>query len=338
MDLPTLSSLALMSMCRRRTTARSVATRRGAALYVAVMATALMVTLLGLAGLVKVQIQRREATELADRIAAREAANGAAGLALINIAADNNWRTNYASGVESTPLAIGGARGATVSWALSDSDGDLTNRDVRLRLSGIGRIGDVVQVASVQVRAEAEGPDQLASETSTSGQASAQLTSSQSWCQYIHPDLPSDAIAWRVTRVEFYCVRGTSGLPFQLTLYEPSPANWPSATEVDSVTGSSSSFSSYWAWQGCDLTGETTIDSSEGICIALTTSSATAPLRLAHLTSGVNESNAALISGSPDWDSYSADQALRFRLYGEYITDDAECEVIEGTWEWGALP
>ncbi|TWT32374.1 hypothetical protein KOR34_41370 [Posidoniimonas corsicana] len=325
-------------MNQRRNTARSVTTRRGAALYVAVMATALMVTLLGLAGLAKVQIQRREATELADRIAAREAANGAAGLALINIAADNNWRTNYASGVESTPLAIGGARGATVSWVMVDSDGDLTNQDTDLQLSGVGRVGDSVQVATVGVKAVGVGPSELRNYDILSGASSDKLADDKWWCQYLRPDLPDDAISWRVTRVEFYCRRDQSNRDLQVVLYEPTASNWPSGVVLDSVNASSNDFGSSWGWRGVTFSGGASLGADDGVCVALTTSENQEPLEIAYRSGGVGESQSALITGDPTWTTYDTDKALLYRVYGEYVTADAACEVIEGTWEWGALP
>ncbi len=123
--------------------------RTGAALYVMVFSTTLIVSLLGLAGIAIVRIERLQAGGCDDMLRARLNARSAVELALRVIANDPNWRTTYSNGVETTTQALGANGRGTVSWILSDSDGSLTDGDTALRLKGIGRIGDVVQVSEV---------------------------------------------------------------------------------------------------------------------------------------------------------------------------------------------
>ena len=125
--------------------------RRGAALYVSVMAVALLVSVLGLAGLLVMNIERRRATNGHDMRVASTNARSAVVLALRVLANDPNWRTTYTSGVETTPQAIGPADAGTISWILEDSDGNLTDSDTKLQLKGVGRVGNVVQVLSVDL-------------------------------------------------------------------------------------------------------------------------------------------------------------------------------------------
>src|SRR5688572_13897146 len=134
--------------CTRRPCAR-----RGSALYVAVTATAMIVSVLALTALSVVRIERRQATTINSRLIARTHARSAVELALKSINNNASWRTAYTSGVETPTVSLGSNSTGTLSWSLSDSDGSLTNADILPRLKGIGRIGDVVQVGSVEVRA-----------------------------------------------------------------------------------------------------------------------------------------------------------------------------------------
>ena len=68
--------------------------RHGAALYATVMAVALLVSVMGLAGLMVTGIERRQAESGNDLITARANAESAVELALRVIANDANWRTD----------------------------------------------------------------------------------------------------------------------------------------------------------------------------------------------------------------------------------------------------
>jgi len=126
--------------------------RRGAALYVAVFSTALICSLLGLAALNIVAVEREQSAQSNDMLTARMNARAAVELALHRINNDPDWRTNYVSGAETTPQQLGPNGEGTLSWVIEDSDGSLTDEDTQLSLRGIGRVGDVVQVARAQVK------------------------------------------------------------------------------------------------------------------------------------------------------------------------------------------
>ena len=125
--------------------------RRGAALYVAVMFKALIVSLLGLSGLTLVRVERERATMVMDRFVARSNARSAVELALLVISNDSDWRNTYTNGQETTPQLIGPSDQGTVSWVLEDSDGNLTDADTELRLHGVGRLGTATQVLSIEI-------------------------------------------------------------------------------------------------------------------------------------------------------------------------------------------
>ncbi len=110
---------------------------------------------------------------------------------------------------------------------LVDADGNLNNADVELKLKGIGRVGESVQVSTLSL-ASSEipvGPTQLRSQNVLLNLTEGQLDNDHWWCQYLKPDLPSNATRWWVTSVEIYCRRVNGSRTFQVRLYEPlSPA------------------------------------------------------------------------------------------------------------------
>ncbi len=125
--------------------------RQGAAIYISVLSTAVIVSLLGLTSVTLLRLERRHATSINDRLIARSNAGSAVEFALKKIDSDSNWRTTYVNGVETTPLPIGPSSAGTVSFILEDSDASLTDGDTNLRIKGIGRVGNTVQVSSVEI-------------------------------------------------------------------------------------------------------------------------------------------------------------------------------------------
>jgi len=134
-----------------KTASRKSHPRRGTALFLAVLSTAFIVALLGLAGLSIVRIERKQIAAGNDRAVATVNARSAIELAMRTISTNSNWRSTYTNGVETSPLSLGSNGRGTLSWILSDTDGDLTNADVDLRLKGVGRVGQAVQVSSIRL-------------------------------------------------------------------------------------------------------------------------------------------------------------------------------------------
>ncbi|MDA1017122.1 MAG: hypothetical protein O3A00_22015 [Planctomycetota bacterium] len=140
---------------------QSTHARRGAALYMIVLTVAMIVSVLGLAGLKVARIERKRATSDGDMLHARANARSAVELALRVIANDSNWRTTHTNSVETALQSLGTNATGTVSWVLEDSDGSLTDTDTNLRLKGIGRVGNTVQVSSVKLDGTLPIPDTL---------------------------------------------------------------------------------------------------------------------------------------------------------------------------------
>lgn len=135
--------------------------RRGTALYITVLSMALIVSLLGLAGLAIMRIELEQMETGNDRAAARQNARSAVDLALRVIANDPNWRTTATNGVETTPQSLHANASGSLSWILEDTDGSLTDADTDLRLRGVGRVGNTIQVSSVKIHSPPSVLDSL---------------------------------------------------------------------------------------------------------------------------------------------------------------------------------
>jgi hypothetical protein len=120
---------------------------RGTA-YVLVLASALLVMILGLGSLLAVRVQRRTVELGLDATDARLAAQSALSIGLIHVAQDPNWRSTWSSGTWIANKALGTA---TFSLKGEDpGDNDLGDSDEdALILTGIGRQGSAMHQAQV---------------------------------------------------------------------------------------------------------------------------------------------------------------------------------------------
>lgn len=125
--------------------------RKGAALYMIVLSTSLIVSMLGIASMAIVRVERRQLDASNDKRLARSNASSAVELALNLVNNDPNWRATYTNGVETSARNLGSDSVGTLAWSIEDADGDLTNADTKLRIKGIGRVGSAVQVSSVEI-------------------------------------------------------------------------------------------------------------------------------------------------------------------------------------------
>ncbi len=114
--------------------------RRKGAIYLIVLASTALVTLMGLGALHAVRVQRRTLQVSQDWAAARLHADSAVELGLLTVARDPNWRTTQPHGTWIADQAWG--RGAFNLEGIDPQDGDLTDSDEEpLVLTGIGTQG-----------------------------------------------------------------------------------------------------------------------------------------------------------------------------------------------------
>lgn len=310
------------------------ALRRGAALYVAVTGTTMIVSVLALSSMAIVRIERQQATAVNSRLLARSHARSAVELALRKMASDPGWRDDV-NGAETTPQSLGSDSPGTASWIVSDLDGSLTNADRELWLRGIGRVGDTVQVSSVRL-STGEVPDELRSYTNSSGSSEVDLEQQKWWGQYFKPVLNDpNANGWRITRARIRIERRSWNQLFRVCLYRAGANRLPNGVAIESVPVNSSDVDDQM--HTVTFAGSTWLDAGEGVCLTLETDGGT-PIRISHVGDSVSTTDSELFEGDPAWKSHVEDKSLQYRIDGFYTTSSDEVRAVSGSWVWDAAP
>ena len=118
--------------------------RRGAAIYIVVLGTALLVSLLGLSALLAKRVQRRLAQDATDMAEARLYAQAAVEIGLLRIKNNSAWRTAFPNGVWVADQAIGS--GTYTLHGVDPTDADLADSTGDpVVLTGIGVKGRATQ-------------------------------------------------------------------------------------------------------------------------------------------------------------------------------------------------
>lgn len=128
---------------------RSTARQRGS-VYLLVLSTAMLVTIIGAGGLLALRAQRQAAIAQQDANAARLLAQSAVDVALAIMETQPDWRTLYAHNSWSHSRAAGSG---TLNFKyIDDADGSLSNdASQRVRIIGQGVVGNAVRTVSVVV-------------------------------------------------------------------------------------------------------------------------------------------------------------------------------------------
>ncbi len=123
--------------------------RRGGA-YILVLGVAMLLAVLGMAGMMSARVTHRQATVGSSATDAMRLAESAVELALHEMAGDPGWRDNHASGEWAAPKPIGGG---SVWYALVDvGDGDLANDpDDPVRIYGRAERGGSARIIRADV-------------------------------------------------------------------------------------------------------------------------------------------------------------------------------------------
>ncbi|MBA3484664.1 MAG: hypothetical protein H0T51_22905 [Pirellulales bacterium] len=308
--------------------------RRGAALYVAVTGTAMIVSVLALSSMAIVRIERRQAVAVNSGLVARANARSAVELALLRINSTPAWRTTYSNNVETAAKPLGAASDGTVSWKLRDSDGDLDNSDAVLTLKGIGRVGTTVQVSSVEIRAgETPGMMRNYELTNDAGGSEDDLQNNKWWGQYFKSSIPANANGWRITSAQIRARRNNTSRIFRVRLYAAGGGNIPNGTMIESVDVNSNSVPTTLSWVTIPFAGTTPLDASQAVNLAIETTASQSPIKISYRDGSVSAPNSALLRGDPDWETFETDKALQYRVNGAYTTSD-DVAPVAGTWDW----
>lgn len=166
--------------------------QRRATCYLAVLAVALIVTIIGLSALATGRIEFRSAESANDVVAARMYAQAAMEMSLFTISNDASWRADYTNDVWVPAQPIGQG---TYSWKLVDEEnGDLTaDPNAPLRLYGRGILGNAVRTYSVLLQPDTAAGNLLTNpgiEAGTNGWTSTSCTLEA------HTDQPHDGAAY----------------------------------------------------------------------------------------------------------------------------------------------
>jgi Tfp pilus assembly protein PilX len=311
--------------------------RRGAALYIAVAGTTMVVSVLALSAMAIVRIERRQATSVNARLLARSHARSAVEVALHRINSNSSWRSSYTNGVETAALSPGGT--GTLSWSVRDTDGSLSNSDGVLRVKGFGRVGTTVQISSVEVRAgETTAVMRKHELTNFLGipidPDRVDLRSGEWWGQYFKATLPANANGWKITGIEFRA-RRLNIRDFRVVLYQAGGGNQSVGTVIESFTRSSSGISNTsFSWIPISFPGTTRLEADQGVTLMLESSSTQAPIEVSFNNDNGAGADTAFIRADEDGiDSIAVNRALQFRIHGTYTTS-GDVNAVAGTWEW----
>jgi hypothetical protein len=143
--------------------------RRGSA-YVLVLAVAMIVTVIGVSGILVARVNVQTVRRGADAREAEVLALAAVELALAVVETKPSWRTDLTHGVPVDAIPLG--RGLITYWLEDEADGDLGNGDFdAVRVYGQGRIDETVRIHSVLVTMRGPGLSALGIELYTGGSA-----------------------------------------------------------------------------------------------------------------------------------------------------------------------
>ena len=132
---------------------------RSGYLYVAVLMTALIISMMGLVALSSATLRTSTSADHNNQVQAELLAQSAIEDCLQKLASNSSWRSTWTHDTETTPVVLGTG---TFSWKLIDDDGDLADDDSdSVRVIGIGRVGRIVSAESVRLIASGLGLDCL---------------------------------------------------------------------------------------------------------------------------------------------------------------------------------
>lgn len=301
--------------------------RRGS-VYIIVLMTALVVSLIGVSAIIGVRSQFRMGDTEEAIAKSRLYAQSAVELVLLRLALDPGWRADHVNDDWAPVEHVGEV---DFTYKLSDEvNANLTDDPTAsFRLHTKATVGTAVRHYSVMADMGNEAA-LLREFRGLSSMAQADVVSNRWWAQYFKPVLPTEATGWWVTSVELVVQQGSPNRGGAIRLYEPDGTNKPSGVLVDEITYDSNDLPVASTWVEFRFGGNTVQDPGAGLCLALTTASPLSPLSFEYDDSGVSETDSAFITGDPDWRTIATDQAMRYRVHGMYVTG---VSIVPSTWQ-----
>jgi len=141
--------------------------------------------------------------------------------------------------------------------------------------------------------------------------------------QYFLPDLPHDALSWKVTRVGFYA--RASGLPVQIAKVQlrlPTAQNQPSSTVLEEKTMYENTLTNDFLLQEYSFSSVSGLSPDQGLCLVFTGSSDFDACLLRAQSAGAGMPDSHFLKSTnhgSSWSTYD-DKALLFSIYGTVTT------------------
>ncbi len=307
---------------------RRPARRRRGSVYLIVLATALVVSLLGISAVIGVRSQFRMGDTEQAVSKARIYAQSALELVLLRLALDPNWRADH---VNDAWTPVEHVDEVDFTYKLTDDVNASLADDptAPFRVHTKASVGTAVRHYSVMADIGSSA-GVLRSNLGLSSISQDQVVSDKWWAQYFKPDLPAEATGWWVTSVELVVKRGSPNRGGAIRLYEPLVSRMPSGNVVDEATFTSNDLPVTSDWYEFKFAGNTVQARDAGLCLALTTSSTTASMLFDYQSGGVTAPNSGFITGDPGWNSFTTDKAMRYRVHGVYVTG---ISIVPSTWQ-----
>ena len=332
-----ISTAGLAKQCRP---AIVVPQRRGS-VYLAVVGTAMLVSVIGFTAIHLSRIEVRAATRNNDITYARQIAQSGVEFATGAIDLDPSWRSNYTHGAESPRYPSG--TDAVINFRLLDTtgDNDLGNDNTHpVEIQGIGRCGNAEVIYSVTYKpavtsGDVIGPSDLFAYTGATSPTE-RVNDSNYIGQHFVPSLPAEATSWSVSQIQIYFQQhGATDATLVCNLYSSDGAGLPqtllesvSFTENQLPTGADD-------WHEVNYTSVSGLTPGNGLSFTLEEYTGDGNAVEVPYGTGVSQSNAHLLRGG--WGSWnSADtQSLKIRVRGYYTTSSGtgEFTVTPGSWQ-----
>jgi hypothetical protein len=159
--------------------------RRTGGIYVAVMASVLVVTLIGMSAVLSSRIERRTSAANDDAVRARFYARSFAEVVMQRLAVDDAWRSRYANNAWSPPETVDGAR--LCFRLIDDADSDLADDSSQpFRLQAKAVYGSATRSVSVSVQPPTAGSGGAAPPKIENGTMESYTASSQPPTRWYH--------------------------------------------------------------------------------------------------------------------------------------------------------
>ncbi|MEM9587868.1 MAG: hypothetical protein AAGA03_11370 [Planctomycetota bacterium] len=310
---------------------------KGGTVYLAVLAIAMVVTMIGLTASHLGRLQARVTRSNNNQTYARLLAMSGVEFGRARIRLDPFWRNNYQHDVE-TEISVGNS-GEKISFKFLDpEDGDLSdNENDVAQIAGIGRFGDAtfiyrVDYAPANVSEATVGPEVLKSQEEL-GTQTVDVDDITTVGQYFIPELPPEAVSWSLTSFDVYAEdHGPDNGILLVQLSYANDQNLPGDV-IDTVSIDESLLPGSAEWYSITFANASSLDPTAGYCVAFAPGNSEKTMKAKVVMSATQTDTNLLMGDFTGWSSTPAD-SMQFRLRGTYTTSEAtgDFEIAAGSW------